>query len=322
MDGSSTVLSPIEWLGGLRWRPDQRFMVSLAAGRGLTSAAGAPALRGVFAITFTPNAEAIRPIHAPPPPKPDVDTDADGIVDRLDKCPEEVEDVDLFDDTDGCPDLDNDNDEVADAKDRCPLEPEDKDKFEDDDGCAEKDNDNDGIVDAMDKCATEAEDKDGFQDADGCPEPDNDADGIVDGQDRCPNEKEVINGNQDDDGCPDKGISLVLITLDRLDLMESIQFAKEKLKPTSYNLLGQIGATLRAHPEILRVRIGVHVSSSGDDEKDQQLSDKRGQVVREWLVQWGIADKRLDVRGFGSTKPLGGSAAANERIDIVIMEKK
>ena len=32
MDGSSTVLAPIEWLGGLRWRPDHRFTVSARGG--------------------------------------------------------------------------------------------------------------------------------------------------------------------------------------------------------------------------------------------------------------------------------------------------
>ena len=321
MDGSSTVLSPIEWLAGLRWRPDHRFMISIAAGRGLTSAAGAPALRGVFALTFTPMAKPLAPIHAPPPPKPDVDSDTDGIFDRLDECDQDPEDLDLFEDTDGCPDLDNDKDGVVDAKDRCPLEPEDKDNYQDDDGCIEKDNDNDSILDAMDKCPNETEDKDGFQDADGCPEPDNDNDGILDAADRCPQERETINGNQDNDGCADQGFSLVIITLDRLDLMESIQYTKEKLKPVSYNLLGQIGATLRAHPEILRIRIGVHVAASNDEAKDQQLSEKRGQAIREWLVQWGIADKRLDVRGFGSTKPIG-SGAANERVEIVIMENK
>lgn len=322
MDGSSAVLAPIEWLGGVRWRPDPRFTISVAAGRGLTSAAGAPALRGVFALTFTPYADAIKPINAPPPPKPDTDVDGDGIVDRLDKCENAPEDVDLFDDTDGCPDLDNDNDGVADAEDRCPLDPEDKDGFEDFDGCAEKDNDSDGIPDAMDKCPVDAEDKDGFQDADGCPEPDNDGDGVLDAMDKCPQQKEVINGNQDDDGCPDPGISLVLITLDRIDLMESIQFAKDKLKASSYNLLGQIGATLRARPDILRVRVAVHVAGTIDEAKDQVLSDKRAAAIKEWLVQWGIAEKRLDVRGFGSTKPLGGSAAADERVEIVIMEKK
>lgn len=98
---------------------------------------------------------------------------------------------------------DRDGDGITDANDKCPDEPEDKDGFQDADGCPDSDNDADGITDANDKCPMEPEDKDGFQDADGCPDPDNDQDGIVDAQDRCPNEPETMNGFEDADGCPD-----------------------------------------------------------------------------------------------------------------------
>ena len=40
----------------------------------------------------------------------DLDTDNDGIIDKLDKCPFEEEDLDGYMDEDGCPDLDNDGD--------------------------------------------------------------------------------------------------------------------------------------------------------------------------------------------------------------------
>ena len=69
---------------------------------------------------------------------------------------------------------DSDGDGIPDDEDKCPNEPEDKDGFQDDDGCPDPDNDGDGIPDAQDKCPNEPEDKDGFQDADGCPDPDND----------------------------------------------------------------------------------------------------------------------------------------------------
>ena len=109
-------------------------------------------------------------------PKPVGDRDGDGILDNVDKCPDQPEDKDGFEDEDGCPDPDNDKDGIADISDKCPNEPEDKDKFEDDDGCPDPDNDTDGLADADDKCPNEPEDKDGFEDADGCPDPDNDKD--------------------------------------------------------------------------------------------------------------------------------------------------
>jgi hypothetical protein len=98
---------------------------------------------------------------------------------------------------------DRDGDGITDDKDKCPDQPEDRDGYQDLDGCPDPDNDADGVVDADDRCPNEPEDKDGFQDDDGCPDPDNDADGIADPQDKCPNEPENKNGFEDDDGCPD-----------------------------------------------------------------------------------------------------------------------
>ena len=91
--------------------------------------------------------------QAPPPPPPGPgDKDGDGIPDNVDKCPNDPEDKDGFEDADGCPDLDNDKDGIPDAADKCPNDPEDKDGFEDADGCPDPDNDKDGIPDAADKC--------------------------------------------------------------------------------------------------------------------------------------------------------------------------
>ena len=131
------------------------------------------------------------------------DTDGDGIEDKEDQCPEEPEDIDTFEDADGCPDLDNDRDGIPDVMDKCPMEPEDKDSFEDKDGCPEVDNDNDGLPDERDRCPNDPEDKDGFEDDDGCPENDNDQDGVTDNLDRCPMEPEDKDGWDDSDGCPD-----------------------------------------------------------------------------------------------------------------------
>jgi hypothetical protein len=98
---------------------------------------------------------------------------------------------------------DADDDGIPDGLDRCPNEPEDYDGFEDDDGCPDPDNDGDGIPDAWDKAPLDAEDRDGFEDEDGVPDVDNDEDGIPDAEDFCPDEAEDADGDRDDDGCPD-----------------------------------------------------------------------------------------------------------------------
>ncbi|MCL2778838.1 MAG: OmpA family protein [Polyangiaceae bacterium] len=68
------------------------------------------------------------------------DRDGDGIPDWLDKCPDEPEDFDGFEDEDGCPDPDNDHDGIPDVIDKCPNEPETYNGFEDEDGCPDTGN--------------------------------------------------------------------------------------------------------------------------------------------------------------------------------------
>jgi outer membrane protein OmpA-like peptidoglycan-associated protein len=148
------------------------------------------------------------------------DDDHDGIPNSIDKCPNEPEDIDGFEDSDGCPDPDNDKDGICDpwvaekgllekyasvckGTDKCPNVPEDLDGFQDDDGCPDPDNDGDRIPDVQDQCPNAPEDYDGFQDNDGCPDYDNDKDGVPDSLDKCPNDPEDIDGFKDDDGCPD-----------------------------------------------------------------------------------------------------------------------
>ncbi len=136
---------------------------------------------------------------------PDLDNDGDGIPDVLDKAPLLPEDFDGYQDEDGAPDFDNDGDGIADRDDLCPDEPEDYDGHFDQDGCPDDflDADGDGVEDRNDQCPHQAEDMDGFEDDDGCPDPDNDLDGIPDSRDGCPDEPENYNGVDDGDGCPD-----------------------------------------------------------------------------------------------------------------------
>ncbi len=63
------------------------------------------------------------------------DDDGDGIENYLDRCPQDPEDKDGYEDYDGCPDPDNDHDGIPDVDDDCPLLPETFNEYEDEDGC-------------------------------------------------------------------------------------------------------------------------------------------------------------------------------------------
>ena len=138
-----------------------------------------------------------------------VDRDRDTIADIVDLCPDEPEDFDGDQDTDGCRDInpygDEDGDGIVNVEDGCIDQPEDFDGHNDEDGCPETsdDSDGDGMIDAVDNCPEDPEDMDGYEDADGCPEYDNDSDGVADFRDRCPMMAEDLDDWDDYDGCPE-----------------------------------------------------------------------------------------------------------------------
>ncbi len=159
-----------------------------------------PTMMMLFGLSFT--------IGAPQTTPDDVDYDGDGIRGDQDKCIDEPEDKDGFEDDDGCPDPDNDKDGIPDEQDKCVNDAEDLDGVADKDGCPETDADGDGVLDADDKCPLVK----GEQDNHGCPDDDADGDGVVGRLDECKTEK----GPAENKGCPDKDTDGDG-TVDRLD---------------------------------------------------------------------------------------------------------
>jgi outer membrane protein OmpA-like peptidoglycan-associated protein len=177
---------------GIRWVILQQLVITGGVGLGLLPQGYGQPIPRVFAgLTWYSGAFGI------------ADADGDGVPDDADRCPERKEDIDNWQDSDGCPDLDNDEDNVLDEDDQCPMEPEDRDGLGDEDGCPESDFDEDGVSDEEDQCQGDVEDQDGFEDEDGCVDLDNDGDNIADKVDQCPMEPEDVDGFEDVNGCPD-----------------------------------------------------------------------------------------------------------------------
>ena len=187
-NGLSTELdeNPLEVDAGVRVRFNWGLSVMAGGGAGLIKAVGSPLWRAFLRVQFAPSR---------------TDSDGDGVPDYRDKCPGQKEDIDGFQDSDGCPDNDNDKDFIPDGRDKCPDKAEDKDGFEDNDGCPDADNDGDGVLDKQDNCPMDK----GPKKHQGCPADmlDRDGDGIPDGRDKCPMKSEDKDGHEDTDGCPD-----------------------------------------------------------------------------------------------------------------------
>lgn len=251
---------------------------------------------------------------------PDPDNDNDGIPDLKDKCPNEAEDKDGFEDEDGCPDPDNDGDGIIDLKDQCPNLAEDFDGFEDRDGCPDPDNDKDGVADSLDKCPNEPEDFDSFQDEDGCPDLDNDKDGIPDLKDRCPNEPEVFNNIDDADGCPDTVKKEP--DMPKVQVVHGLAFrsGKADMSFESYQYLAPVIKQLKQYPDV-EIEVRGHTDSVGNYGKNMILSQRRADAVRQYLISQGINGERIKATGFGSSSPVADNRSAagraqNRRIEI------
>ena len=249
------------------------------------------------------------------------DTDGDGIPDKQDVDPLHKEDFDGFEDMDGAPDLDNDKDGILDVNDKAPNDPEDIDGFQDEDGIPDPDNDKDGILDVNDKAPNDPEDKDGFQDEDGVPDLDNDNDGIVDTEDKCPNEAETMNGYEDEDGCPDVKPEIA-VEVGSAMVLEGVNFASgsTNLTENSKTILDKVVRTLTDNPKI-EVEIRGYTDNTGSYEGNVNLSKRRADSVKEYLINQGIANYRIQSQGFGPNEPIADNntregRAKNRRIEF------
>lgn len=132
-ENADSLKTPFELLAGVRARVAPRWGAELHIGRGLglESGYGREAFRLLASVRYQYEA---------------ADRDADGIPDDEDACPDDPEDRDGFEDSDGCPDPDNDKDGVLDVDDKCPDKPGPV-EFE---GCP--DTDLDEVPDNVDKC--------------------------------------------------------------------------------------------------------------------------------------------------------------------------
>jgi len=247
---------------------------------------------------------------------PDPDNDMDNIPDHLDKCPNSAEDMDGFEDSDGCPELDNDQDSVADSTDKCPDKPEDMDGFEDSDGCPDWDNDQDNIPDSLDSCINSPEDRDSIMDNDGCPEVDADGDGIADTVDQCPTDAEIFNFINDTDGCPD---SVQVFSPEQKTSLDSAMTKVEfdfrgNLTQKSIEYLDSIALLLKSTSE------QHYLVCWCDSTLPDSIANSRAAKISEVLVEKGLEQNRLHTPDSNAISPCSNLKDKSVPLSIKIIE--
>lgn len=94
------------------------------------------------------------------------------------------------------------------------------------------------------------------------------------------------------------------------------------IRPESREQLEAIGDVLRDHPE-LRLLIEGHTDLKGPEDYNRELSQRRAEAVRQWLVdRYGIDEARLLADGLGEARPVVSedtpeALELNRRIELV-----
>jgi outer membrane protein OmpA-like peptidoglycan-associated protein len=109
-----------------------------------------------------------------------------------------------------------------------------------------------------------------------------------------------------------------------ITLSGSVLFAsgRSALLPTAREKLDQVAEALKTSQDH-QITIQGYTDSRGSDQKNQDLSLKRAQAVRDYLTQRGVPPDKLKAEGMGSANPIDSNdttegRANNRRVEIVV----
>jgi outer membrane protein OmpA-like peptidoglycan-associated protein len=106
--------------------------------------------------------------------------------------------------------------------------------------------------------------------------------------------------------------------------MADVLFAtgKYSLKPEAREKLSKLSGIILSHPG-LTLQIEGHTDSVGSDEFNQQLSEKRANSVRDYMIGQGMPSDSISAVGLGKDEPIASNDTAqgrqlNRRVEIIV----
>ncbi|MHB1092622.1 OmpA family protein [Thiobacillus sp.] len=156
------------------------------------------------------------------------------------------------------------------------------------------------------------------------PEADSDGDGVVDSKDKCP---DTPKGTEvDADGCPipvaaaatpapvaelapeSPVVAPVPAPAPHRLVLEGVNFEFDRatLRPEDGDVIDKDMATLKEWGDV-KVEVAGHTDSVGSDRYNMDLSLRRANTVRNYLISKGIAADRLVAKGYGESQPIASN---------------
>ena len=317
--------TPAEILLGTHVDLGHNIRVGAGIGTGVTRGYGAAVFRSLLSFEWVP-----------PDPKPEAEkakkTDRDG--DGIDDCEDACGFVPGVKQTDpaknGCP-LDTDSDGVPDPVDACLNVPGVATADAKTNGCP-PDLDGDGIFDNEDACPREPGKRNADSKLNGCPDrpppsdPDRDHDGVPNETDACPDEPGKADPDPKKNGCPK-----AFLKDGQVKILDQVKFktGSAELAPgkDSEDVLMAVLGVLKAHPEMVAIKVDGHTDNTGAADRNKVLSQQRAESVTKWLEQHGIDKSKLKAEGFGQEKPIDtndtdAGRTNNRRVEFHVEQSK
>ncbi len=142
---------------------------------------------------------------------------------------------------------------------------------------------------------------------------DDDGDGVPNSRDKCPNTRP--GAKVDSNGC--EIIDSITINLD----VDEFDFDSAKLKPEMESALDDVAARIAASKGAESLNIVGHTDSTGPEDYNQGLSERRAQAVADYLAGQGVDPARMTTSGMGESSPIADNGtregrAQNRRVEI------
>ena len=197
------------------------------------------------------------------------------------------------------PDRDSDSDGVFDKRDKCASTP--VGAIVDTSGCP-LDSDKDGVFDGLDRCPNSAARE--LVDSNGCML-DTDNDGIGNSVDQCP---ETAKGTPVDSlGCPD-----IAVIFPKRVFHDLFSAGDTKVKADATAPLDSLARLMKLHSKVTATVYG-YTDNVGPNDANLQLSQKRANAVRAYLIKVGIGTERVTAIGRGETNFMASNQTRNGR---------
>jgi len=103
----------------------------------------------------------------------------------------------------------------------------------------------------------------------------------------------------------------------------NFDFDKSNIRSDARPVLDEAARTLKEYGDV-RISVGGHTDSRGTDQYNKALSVRRAQAVAEYLAARGVARSRMQIDGYGESRPVASNEtddgrAQNRRVELSVL---